>query len=89
MGIADRIEEMQQAGAVKGCTVGRIVAELDTRDREAFQHAIRLIRDWPANRNQHSPLTAAQLHRAFRAEGHEVGIDGMQAHVYGRCSCDQ
>ena len=87
MGLADRLNEEMVDTPLSGCTVGRIRAALEQADREALDHAVRLIRANTAPRNQFAPMTAAKLHRVLKADGRQCGIDAVQAHVYGRCSC--
>ena len=88
MGLADHIQREFDSSPTGKCTVGRIRASLNEEDREALDYAVRLIR---ANigrpHNQYTGTTAASLFRALKSEGYEVGKDGVQAHVYGRCSC--
>jgi hypothetical protein len=91
MGLAQRIHDEFEATPPSGCTVGRIRATLPDEDREALDYAVRQIRatSGTGGRNQYSTMTAAHLFRALRAEGHPVGKDGVQAHAYGRCSCER
>ena len=89
MGLADHIQQEFHSSPAGGCSVGRVRDSLNDEDKEALDYAVRLIR---ANQgrahNQYSGTTANALHRALKSEGYDVGKDAVQAHAYGRCSCE-
>ena len=89
MGLADAIAaEFQQP--TRTCQVRRIIATLNDDDRVALVAAIGQVREFRRSGiapNHMTPLTAASLHRALIAEGHNVGTDAMERHVAGTCVC--
>ena len=75
MGLADAIAEATRRPGTL-CTVGRVRAGLNDADRVALDDALGDPR-----------VSAQQIMRALRAEGHEATRSPLERHRRGDCAC--
>ena len=75
MALADAIAAATQKPGTL-CTIGRVRDALDDADRAALDAAL-----------ADPKITAQQIMRALRAEGHEATRSPMERHRRGDCAC--
>jgi hypothetical protein len=88
MALADIIAQ-EMSAKERSCRMANLLTTLTDTDRQAVENAIEMVRD--RDRGGASPqgsrVTGSAIYRALVAEGHDVTVYVVQAHIYGRCSC--
>lgn len=81
MTLADSLKAAQPYKTSRGCAVGRLLAVLSPKDREALVAALLI------GKNEPGRLSNQQLSDILKSEGHEVSMQVIETHRKLACSC--